>query len=118
MTDWTVRCFGQWANATKKRPPRRGHYRLSMPVSRMRRGSASHDNVAGAQMSHSSLRSGRSASPCAYATAQLVLRKQSSLRPPAGQLELCEMWGYEKVGEQWPFADSPLYAVTVKKLHS
>ncbi|MET9058418.1 GNAT family N-acetyltransferase [Streptomyces antibioticus] len=30
--------------------------------------------------------------------------------------ELYESWGYEKVGEQRPFADSPLYAVMVKKL--
>ncbi|MEU5281081.1 GNAT family N-acetyltransferase [Streptomyces asoensis] len=32
--------------------------------------------------------------------------------------ELYETWGYEKVGEQRPFADSPLYAVMVKKLHT
>ncbi|GAA2558075.1 hypothetical protein GCM10010423_69820 [Streptomyces levis] len=31
--------------------------------------------------------------------------------------ELYETWGYEKVGEQQPFADSPLYAVMVKRLH-
>jgi len=31
--------------------------------------------------------------------------------------DLYETWGYEKVGEQRPFADSPLYAVMVKRLH-
>ncbi|MFJ3365804.1 GNAT family N-acetyltransferase [Streptomyces anthocyanicus] len=31
--------------------------------------------------------------------------------------ELYERWGYEKVGEQQPFADSPVYAVMVKRLH-
>ncbi|MET9669632.1 GNAT family N-acetyltransferase [Streptomyces sp. NPDC006475] len=31
---------------------------------------------------------------------------------------LYESWAYEKVGEQRPFADSPVYAVMVKKLHS
>jgi GNAT superfamily N-acetyltransferase len=30
--------------------------------------------------------------------------------------ELYETWGYEKVGEQRPFADSPVYAVMVKQL--
>ncbi|MFM9700143.1 GNAT family N-acetyltransferase [Streptomyces europaeiscabiei] len=30
--------------------------------------------------------------------------------------ELYESWGYLKVGEQQPFADSPLYAVMVKSL--
>ncbi|WP_326737064.1 GNAT family N-acetyltransferase [Streptomyces sp. NBC_01022] len=30
---------------------------------------------------------------------------------------LYETWGYEKVGEQQPFADSPVYAVMVKRLH-
>ncbi|MFE1465192.1 GNAT family N-acetyltransferase [Streptomyces nigra] len=30
---------------------------------------------------------------------------------------LYEMWGYEKVGEQQPFADSPVFAVMVKRLH-
>ncbi|WP_282793058.1 GNAT family N-acetyltransferase [Streptomyces sp. CC224B] len=32
--------------------------------------------------------------------------------------KLYETWGYEKVGEQRPFADSPLYAVMVKPLRS
>ncbi|WP_432104075.1 GNAT family N-acetyltransferase [Streptomyces sp. bgisy091] len=32
--------------------------------------------------------------------------------------ELYETWGYAKVGEQQPFADSPVYAVMVKRLHS
>ncbi|MBM9624651.1 GNAT family N-acetyltransferase [Streptomyces zhihengii] len=32
--------------------------------------------------------------------------------------ELYESWGYEKTGEQQPFADSPLYAVMVKTLHA
>ncbi|WP_457461492.1 GNAT family N-acetyltransferase [Streptomyces sp. TE5632] len=31
--------------------------------------------------------------------------------------KLYEMSGYEKAGGQRPFADSPLYAVIVKKLH-
>lgn len=31
---------------------------------------------------------------------------------------LYESWGYDKVGEQRPFADSPLYAVMVKSLRS
>ncbi|MFF0033967.1 GNAT family N-acetyltransferase [Streptomyces avermitilis] len=31
--------------------------------------------------------------------------------------DLYTTWGYEKVGEQQPFADSPLYAVMVKNLH-
>ncbi|MGW8989115.1 N-acetyltransferase family protein [Streptomyces zhihengii] len=31
--------------------------------------------------------------------------------------KLYETWGYEKAGEQRPFADSPLYAVMVKRLH-
>ncbi|MEU1292132.1 GNAT family N-acetyltransferase [Streptomyces sp. NPDC005840] len=30
---------------------------------------------------------------------------------------LYETWGYEKAGEQQPFADSPVYAVMVKRLH-
>lgn len=30
---------------------------------------------------------------------------------------LYETWGYVKVGEQRPFADSPVYAVMVKRLH-
>ncbi|MFJ5780388.1 GNAT family N-acetyltransferase [Streptomyces sp. NPDC093094] len=30
--------------------------------------------------------------------------------------KMYETWGYEKAGEQRPFADSPLYAVMVKKL--
>ncbi|MFF8649248.1 GNAT family N-acetyltransferase [Streptomyces griseoluteus] len=30
--------------------------------------------------------------------------------------DLYETWGYEKVGEQQPFADSPVYAVMVKRL--
>ncbi|GAA4912687.1 hypothetical protein GCM10023237_36010 [Streptomyces coeruleoprunus] len=30
---------------------------------------------------------------------------------------LYESWGYAKVGEQRPFADSPLYAVMVRSLH-
>ncbi|MFE9812500.1 GNAT family N-acetyltransferase [Streptomyces sp. NPDC005548] len=32
--------------------------------------------------------------------------------------DLYGTWGYEKVGEQQPFADSPLYAVMVKTLRS
>jgi GNAT superfamily N-acetyltransferase len=32
--------------------------------------------------------------------------------------ELYETWGYEKVGEQRPFADSPVYAVMVKQLRA
>ncbi|GGV63288.1 hypothetical protein GCM10010277_69320 [Streptomyces longisporoflavus] len=31
--------------------------------------------------------------------------------------ELYKTWGYEKAGEQQPFADSPLYSVMVKRLH-
>ncbi|GAA4805241.1 GNAT family N-acetyltransferase [Streptomyces ziwulingensis] len=31
--------------------------------------------------------------------------------------KLYETWGYEKVGERQPFADSPVYAVMVKRLH-
>lgn len=31
---------------------------------------------------------------------------------------LYESWGYEKVGEQRPFADSPVYAVMVKRLRA
>lgn len=31
---------------------------------------------------------------------------------------LYSTWGYQKVGEQQPFADSPLYAVMVKNLRS
>jgi GNAT superfamily N-acetyltransferase len=31
--------------------------------------------------------------------------------------KLYETWGYDKVGEQQPFADSPVYAVMVKRLH-
>ncbi|QGV80435.1 GNAT family N-acetyltransferase [Streptomyces ficellus] len=31
--------------------------------------------------------------------------------------ELYESWGYEKAGEQQPFADSPMYAVMVRRLH-
>jgi hypothetical protein len=31
---------------------------------------------------------------------------------------LYEEWGYVKVGEDQPFADSPVYAVTVKELHT
>ncbi|WP_424921051.1 MULTISPECIES: GNAT family N-acetyltransferase [unclassified Streptomyces] len=31
---------------------------------------------------------------------------------------LYETWGYEKAGEQQPFADSPVYAVMVKRLRS
>ncbi|MGW7610992.1 GNAT family N-acetyltransferase [Streptomyces sp. NPDC054766] len=31
--------------------------------------------------------------------------------------DLYDSWGYAKVGEQQPFADSPLYAVMVKSLH-
>lgn len=31
--------------------------------------------------------------------------------------DLYDSWGYTKVGEQQPFADSPLYAVMVKDLH-
>ncbi|MET9593135.1 GNAT family N-acetyltransferase [Streptomyces sp. NPDC006516] len=30
---------------------------------------------------------------------------------------LYETWEYERVGEQQPFADSPVYAVMVKRLH-
>ncbi|MFF4249020.1 acetyltransferase [Streptomyces sp. NPDC001822] len=30
--------------------------------------------------------------------------------------ELSETWGYTKAGEQQPFADSPVYAVVLKKL--
>ncbi|MFF9706842.1 GNAT family N-acetyltransferase [Streptomyces griseofuscus] len=30
--------------------------------------------------------------------------------------DLYETWGYEKAGEQQPFADSPVYAVMVKRL--
>ncbi len=33
-------------------------------------------------------------------------------------LGLYESWGYDKAGEQRPFADSPLYAVMVKSLRS
>ncbi|MGW1728904.1 GNAT family N-acetyltransferase [Streptomyces sp. NPDC002306] len=32
--------------------------------------------------------------------------------------DLYETWGYTKVGEQQPFADSPVYAVMVKNLRS
>ncbi|MCX4523967.1 GNAT family N-acetyltransferase [Streptomyces anulatus] len=32
--------------------------------------------------------------------------------------DLYESWGYEKAGEQRPFADSPLYAVMVKSLQT
>jgi ribosomal protein S18 acetylase RimI-like enzyme len=35
--------------------------------------------------------------------------------PPKVQA-LHTRWGYQKVGEQRPFADSPLYAVMVKNL--
>lgn len=31
---------------------------------------------------------------------------------------LYETWGYEKAGDQQPFADSPVYAVMVKRLHA
>jgi GNAT superfamily N-acetyltransferase len=31
--------------------------------------------------------------------------------------DLYNSWGYTKVGEQQPFADSPLYAVMIKDLH-
>ncbi|MFI6495653.1 GNAT family N-acetyltransferase [Streptomyces sp. NPDC050564] len=31
--------------------------------------------------------------------------------------DLYQSWGYHKVGEQRPFADSPLYSVMVKGLH-
>jgi GNAT superfamily N-acetyltransferase len=32
--------------------------------------------------------------------------------------KLYESWGYFKVGENQPFADSPIYGVMVKRLHS
>jgi hypothetical protein len=31
---------------------------------------------------------------------------------------LYETWGYDKVGEQRPFADSPTYAVMVRELRA
>ncbi|MEU5326568.1 GNAT family N-acetyltransferase [Streptomyces parvus] len=31
--------------------------------------------------------------------------------------DLYKTWGYEKAGEQQPFADSPVYAVMAKRLH-
>ncbi|MEY2245957.1 GNAT family N-acetyltransferase [Streptomyces sp. BF23-18] len=31
--------------------------------------------------------------------------------------DLYDSWGYAKVGEQQPFADSPLYSVMIKDLH-